>query len=537
MNRFALTGLVCAMLVFMSACSDKNTKAMSDSFYYSISAEPTTLNPLTSTDASASVVQAYVIESLLSRSPETYGWEPSLAEKWEISSDKKVFTFTLRENVMWTDGQPFTAEDVKFSFDAIFDPELNTAHMRPYYESIEKVEIVDPRTVKFYVKDSYFKNFDVASTMQIIPKHFYSNKDKKKEHNKVLVGTGPYQIDSYDKGKRIVFKRNEAWWGRSVPTKSKEWNFKKIVLRFISEENVTLESLKKGDLDYVALRGESYMKKTEGPEWGTKLHKIKTVNKSPKGYSFIGWNLKHPILSDKKVRQALSLLYNRPLAMEKFEFNLSAYADGPIEPSSDFHSNKLKAAEFNPQKALEILKSAGWSDSDGDGVLDKVIDGKKTKFSITILEPLADFVKYLTIYKEEAKKVGIELDIKQIEWNSFVKLLDERKFDSVRLAWSAGSGDPDLKQIWHSASQNGGSNFINYSNKKVDQLIDQARGIHEREKRIKVYQTISEMISADDPYLFLFAGKNTMYAHSDRVFKETDTMPYSIGMQFWTFKP
>jgi peptide/nickel transport system substrate-binding protein/microcin C transport system substrate-binding protein len=232
------------------------------------------------------------------------------------------------------------------------------------------------------------------------------------------------------------------------------------------------------------------------------------------------------------------MLYNRPLAMEKFEFNLSDYATGPSVPSSDFHSPNVKKIEYDPKGALEILNSLGWKDTDGDGVLDKTVNGKKIKFTFTLLEPLGDFIKYLTIYKEDAKKVGIEIEIKQIEWNSFIKLLDERKFDAVRLAWGAGDGDPDYKQIWHSNSiANAGSNFVGYKNTEVDKLIDSSRLIYDRKERIKVIRKISEIIASEDPYLFLFAGKSTLYAHNIRVQKEKDTYIYTIGQSFWTLKP
>ncbi|MCE3012631.1 MAG: ABC transporter substrate-binding protein [Proteobacteria bacterium] len=530
-----LISLVCLLLIFAS-CQEKKSQTSSDTFYLSLSAEPPTLNPFTSTDTASQTIHAYVFETLLSRNPDTYDWEPSLAEKWEVSADKKVFTFTIREGVKWSDGKPLTVEDVKYSFDAIFDPELNTAHLRPYYESIEKVEIVDARTVRFYAKDNYFKNFDSIATLTVTPKHYYTDASRKKDHNKVLIGTGPYDIEKYEKGKRIVFVRKE-WWGDKANAK-KEWAFKRIVMRFIAEENVTLESLKKGDLDFLGLRPEQFVKKTDGPEWGTKLIKVQTTNKSPKGYTFIGWNNDHPIFKDKKVRRALNMLYNRPLAMEKFEFNLSDYATSPSVPSSDFNSPNIQQIKFDPQGALKILNSLGWKDTDGDGVLDRMINGKKVKFSFTLLEPLGDFIKYLTIYKEDAKKVGVEIEIKQIEWNSFIKLLDERKFDAVRLAWGAGDGDPDYKQIWHSNSiANAGSNFIGYRNAEVDKLIDQSRLIYDRPQRIKAFQKMSEIIASEDPYLFLFAGKSTLYAHTARVQKEKDTHTYTIGQSFWTLKP
>ena len=109
---------------------------------------------------------------------------------------------------------------------------------------------------------------------------------------------------------------------------------------------------------------------------------------------------------------------------------------------------------------MSLLRAEGWKDTDGDMILDKVINGKKEKLSFTILEPSKDFEKYLTIFKEDAKKAGVEIKIKVIEWNTFIKLLNERKFEAVRLGWSAGSIEIDPKQIWHSSSiSGGGSNF------------------------------------------------------------------------------
>src|SRR5690606_36369330 len=112
-------------------------------------------------------------------------------------------------------------------------------------------------------------------------------------------------LSLYQRGSRIVLEKNEDWWGFKEPNQ-KEWNFEKIVLRFVNDPNVSLEMLKKGSLDFMALQPDAYVRKTDGPMWGKSVHKIKVRNKTPKGYSFIGWNLTHPILKDKKVRKALS---------------------------------------------------------------------------------------------------------------------------------------------------------------------------------------------------------------------------------------
>lgn len=502
-------------------------------FYINMSGEPTTINPVTSTDAYASDIQGYVFERLLTKNVETYEDEASLATEWKISEDKMVFTFKLREGVKWHDGKEFTAEDVKFSFDVIFDDQYNTAHKRPYYEGIKEIQVIDKYNVKVIAKSKYFQNFDIiASGMSILPKHFYSNEANKNKFNKELIGTGPYKLDKYEKGKHFILKPNENWWGRNLEAQKGKYNFKRIMLKFVSDRNVSLEMLKKGDLDFMGFDPEIYIKKATGEEWGKSLIKVKTQNKTPKGYSFIGWNMRHPILKDVKVRKALYHLVNRDLMIDKFEFGMSVAARGPVYPSSPYDNKDIGVVDFNPNKALELLRASGWKDTDGDNILDKVIDGKKTKFSITILEPWEGYVKYLTVFKEDAKKAGVDINIKQIEWSSFIKLIDERKFEAIRLAWTANI-DWDPKQIWHSSSIKGGSNFVGYSDKEVDKLIDEARQIYDRDQRIAMLKKVQKKIVDAYPYAWMTYKADTLYGHTNRIWKPQDTFQYDIGQEYW----
>ena len=271
-----------------------------------------------------------------------------------------------------------------------------------------------------------------------------------------------------------------------------------------------------------------------GKKWGKDVFKAKVQNKAPVNYSFIGWNLRNPLFKTKKTRKALYHLVNRNLMIEKFLFNLSLPATGPLFRQSDYANPNVKVVNFDPKKALKLLREDGWKDTDGDAVLDKMIDGKKVKFSFTILEPLQDFMKYLTIFQQSAKEAGIEVKLKFVEWNTFIKLLDERKFEAVRLAWGGGSVDWDPKQIWHSDSiANGGSNFIGYSNKTVDKLIDKARVTLDRKKRIKVLRKVFKTIADDAPYVFFFNNKYKFYAHTKRMKREKDTYNYGVGLGYW----
>lgn len=520
----------------LSSCQGKNKKS-SNSIYYNLGGEPTTLNPMSAADAYSSSVHAYIFESLLDKDLDTYEWKPSLATEWTISKDKRVFDFKIRPGVKWQDGVELTAEDVKFSYDVIFTDDWKAVQLRPYYEAVKDVQVIDKYTVRFTVKDDYFQNFDVCAQLTILPKHFYTNPENKKEFGKKLIGTGPYLFTKYDKGQKIILVKNPNWWGNTLEETKNTNLIKKIVLRFSAEENVSLELLKKGDLDFLGLRPEGFVKKTVGQVWEDKIVKVKAENKTPKGFSFIGFNFKNPILKDIEVRKALSMLFNRPLMLDKFEFNLSESASGPIYVQSDYANPDVKPVAYEPQAALKLLNQAGWKDSDKDGILDKKINGKKTNLSITILEPIQDMVKYLTIFKEDASKVGVEINIKNVEWNSFVKLLDEKNFEAVRLAWSGGGVDWDPKQIWHTDSSLGaGSNFISYSNKEVDRLIDQSRKIYDKQKRVDILRRVHFLISNDYPYIFFFNSKYSLYAHTKRVVKPKDTFIYGIGQQYWTLK-
>jgi peptide/nickel transport system substrate-binding protein/microcin C transport system substrate-binding protein len=523
-------GWMLLILVIAVGCNKRVRKNIA--FYAKLDAEPGTLNPLTYTDGYASEVHAYTLDSMLSKNIDTYEWEAALAHKWEISKDKSKFKFWLKEGVQFHDGSEVTAKDVEYTFNAFLDDKTwKNAHKKFSYTNIKSVKAISKYVVEAEVKTKVYSNFDTIAGMSVISQKFYSQKQKKSFFNKNIMGTGPYKLEKWHRGNRIVLVRNEKWWGRKDPTVSMQWNYPKVVIKWISDATVAIEMLKKGKYDMVGMQPEAYVKKATGPLWGKEVFKVKTKNNAPKGYCYIGMNLKDPILKDKVVRKAMYHLLNRKLMIEKFEFNMSTPAVGPIYPNSPYASKGIKPVQFNPKKALEMLKSRGWKDTNRDGILDK--NGKK--LSITLLEP-GSYSRYLTIFKEDAKKAGVEINIKKIEWNSFLKLVtQEKNFEMCRLCWSA-SVDWDPLQIWHTKSIEGGSNFISYSNKKVDDLIDKARLVFERSERIKLLSKVEKQIIEDVPYLFISYKDTTLYGHTKRILKEKDTYEYGIGTNFWKFK-
>ena len=499
--------------------------------YFDLGGEPATLNPYTSTDGYSQIIHAKVFDSLIQRNPDSYEIETSLAEKYEVSEDELSFTFYLRKGAKFHDGKPRTAEDIKFSYESIMNPEYMAIVLRPFYTFISEVIVHDPYKITFKVREKYFKNIEFIGGLPILPKHQYS--DPKKKMNKKLYGSGPYILEKWEKGRRIVLKRNKDWWGFALDQYKGAHNFEEIVYRFVKENYVKIEMLKKGTLDFLPLRQEAYAKMAMGAEWGKSVYKVKAENLAPNGYGFIGWNLNDPKLKDKKVRKALSMLLDRKFIIEKFLYGLYEEQVGPWSKNSMYADKTIAPDPFDPAAALKLLREAGWSDSDKNSILDKVIDGKKHELSLSIITAADETIKILTTYKEEAKKIGVDINLKLVEWQTMKKLRSERKFEGMALAWGA-SVHMDPHQIWHSdTAVPGGSNFIDYKNPQVDKWITEARAIMDNQKRVPVMQKIYRQIAEDRPYLFMFTSKYSLYGHTQRMGKPKDSFQYTIGTDYW----
>lgn len=494
-----------------------------------------TLNPITSTDLYAQELHKLTMDKLCYEDLETHEWRPSIAEKYEVAPDGKSITFTIRKGQKWSDGQPLTVDDVKFSFDVIMSGEYSTAHLKPYFENFNSPEILDANTIRFGIKQKYFGNLEaLVDTMIVVPKHVYKNAAEGKKLNKSLVGSGPYKIEKYDQGQSILLVKNKDWWGYSDPSQKGRFNFDHIRIRFLKESNLVIEALKKGDIQFGGLTAEDYVKKTNDPEWGKTVLKIKTENIAPKSYGYIGWNLRRPMFADVKVRHALQMLMNREEMIHKFQFDMSLPATGPWYQQSEYADPSVKAVKFDLKEAGKLLKEAGWVDSDKDGILDKTINGQKQNLSFTVIYGSKDSEKYLVMYQSDLRKAGIEMKLQQLEWNAMLKNVDESNFDGIAMAWGAGSIDYDPKQIWHSESAvKGGSNFIGYKNPEVDKMIDEARVELDKKKRIQILRKVYRKIAEDYPYAFMFNGKYVLYARSAKIGVPKETMKYGVGTQYW----
>lgn len=505
---------------------------------YHLNNEPESLHPIMKGDLYTRYFNRYVQDTLCENDFNTWGFVPRLAETWTISPNGLEFTFKIRKDAVFHNGQPVTADDAKFSLEAIRNPKHEALDQIPYFETFTKVEVLDKQTIKFTAKEKYFQNLNSLCGMYIIPRSVYGDINKSVKMLKEAVGAGPFKFDKYDKGQMIVVKKFDKWYGNNVPYWKGYFNFAQVNYKITKDDNIVNEKLKKGELDFVEFNSTDGFLKVTGKPFkpnftSDKFSTFAVKNEMPKSYGYIGFNFLDPILKDKSVRTAFAHLVNREEINKKFAEGLNNLATSPV-PVNTKQSPDRKPLEFNPAKAKELLTKAGWTDSDKNGVLDKVINGKKTELKITFIYANKDSEKQWTIVKEDCKKAGVDLELKLLEWNSFIKAVDERKTQLWAMGWGGGDVEGDPKQIYHSSSSGkGGSNYGSYSNPEVDKLIDQGRGELDPNKRNEIFKKAYTLIADDVPYVFMFNRKYEYYAISKKVKAPGDTFKYDFGYRTW----
>jgi ABC-type transport system substrate-binding protein len=501
--------------------------------------QPHTLHPLNATDVYGNQVLSLIYEELATLDVDTLEHVPQLAERWEISEDNKVFAFHLNPAARWQDGKPVTAEDVKFSFDVLFHPKLKyRAKWMSYYGNVEKAEVLDERTVRFTVLTDHFHNFINLAGLRIVPKaHFTGDDPNETSLAQKPVGSGSYLFSEWKKGSSIMLRRDPGYWGAALPQNIGRYNQDVLIFKVIPTDKVALESFKKGDLDVMGLSPEQWVKESPPPEFGeglgsgARLIKLDVQNLAPRSYSYVGWNLESPLFSDKRVRRAMSHLFNRAEMIDKFFFGLRDRAVGPFEVNSRYSSPNVEPIEFSVSKAIALLKEAGWSDTNGDQILDK--DGRPFRFTVMLADASEVGLKVLTLTKETMRKAGVVMDIKPVDWTSLLQLIDELKYDAVMLGWSRGQF-PDPKPLWHSGNARpGGLNLVRYRNPEVDRLIDEGIKTIPDEERVKLFRRAHELIYEDQPYTFLVETNHNLIGFHSKFQMVKPWYNYDVGTTYW----
>lgn len=516
----------------------------------SLSNNPKVINPIISDDANSTTLEPFLWATLFAEDLDTLAPIPYLAESYTISADRKTYTFTLNKNAKWEDGSPVTAEDVKWAFDQIMNPKVDAAALRSFLQGIT-AEVKDAHTVVYKVEVPKFDTLRILYLQQAVQKKQFANE---KDFNKARgimnpIGNGPYKFKSLKRDQQVELERNKEWWGYQLPHFKNRFNADRVVFKVVTDPNLEYERFVKGDLDLMEFTGQSYevyarkVKGTDKARFGDKPGTGKPwtmvqENKAPRGFTYLGWNLRKPIFSSKKTRQALAHLVDTKEIADKVFFGYAYQSTSPFGSLTMNSAPELRQAgkmlTHDTKKAVALLREDGWADTDNDNILDKTLDGKKVPFRFELKynsnNPARG--KIAQILRENFKKAGIDITIRAMEWNAYLSDIDNRQFDAIVMAWTA-TPYPNPRQIWHTDSEkNNGSNFVGYSNPKVDELIDKANVEFDLAKRAKILHEINRILYDDQPYTWLVEPKALIAGFTSKVKSPVWAMAYDVSPPF-----
>ncbi|HMP77231.1 MAG TPA: extracellular solute-binding protein [Kiritimatiellia bacterium] len=465
---------------------------------------PRSLNYLLDTSVLSADVFNSLYDSLLSMDPITLEFEPGMADRWTVSDDKKTITIHLNPKAAWSDGAPITAEDVVWTWHAILDPKNLTGPHKVDLERFEPPEIVGERTVRFAARDAHWKNLLAIAGFNVLPKHAMSTQDFNKIHFEFPVVSGPYRLAELKEGFFSRLERRDDWWQRGAARNQGIGNFKSIRFMYFQERDNAFDALKKGTVDFFAVyTAHQWVNQTSGDRFDRNwIVKQRVENYNPVGFQGFAMNLRRPPFDDVRVRKALALLLNREkmnstLMFDQYFLHRSYYED----LYSPEHPCPHPAIAFDKEAARALLAEAGWRANPRTGILEK--DGKPFRFNFLNRDGSTD--KFLVIYKEDLKDVGIEMDLVQKDWSAWMKDMDEFNFDMTWAAWGGGIWrDPESQWFSREADRPASQNITGFKNARVDELVDAQRTEFDLEKRNAILREIDGVLVNEFPYVLLW---------------------------------
>ncbi|MFT3787177.1 MAG: peptide-binding protein [Tepidisphaeraceae bacterium] len=488
------------------------------------------ITPLVSTDVYGAIVQAKVQEALVLRDPMTLEYAGLLATSWELSPDGKTIAFNLRKGVTFSDGEPFTSADVKFTFDWIMNEAVDAPRSRSYLKHLDSITVEGDYRVVFKFKEFIFNTFESVAGTGIMPKHFYE-KYKPDEFNSnpgLLMGTGPYRMatpDGWRPGQRVELVRNERYWG-TPPA------FEKLVYYEVQEDVAEETMYRNRELDRFGPTPEQFHKLKDDPAIADPKRSSTWQIYSPiSGYNYIGWNQRRAgqptHYADKRVRQALTMLVDRQRLADELFFGYARPASGPFGYGTPQNDPNVKPLPYDPEKAKALLAEVGYKDANNDGILEGP-DGQPFVIKLSYGSGNAFGERIVLFMKDSFARAGIKLEPDAVDWPVLLKRLDQRDFDACMLGWTT-SIETDCNQIFHSSqTRDNGDNVISYVNPELDKAIDAARATVDDAERMKKWQSVHRIVAEDQPYTFLLNRQGLSFIDA----RIKNIAPSKMGLNF-----
>lgn len=502
MNPVRLSVILFLILLLLAGCANEQSnsgpqeKAYKPTAYGDIIVrgdigDASNLIPILASDSASHSIAGLIYNGLV-KYDKDMNIVGDLAESWDISDDGLVITFHLRKGVKWHDGKPFTAKDVLYTYQVTVDPKTPTAYAGDFLK-VKKAEVLDDYTFRV-TYDKPFAPSLISWSSAVLPRHLLEGQNiTKSSLARHPVGTGPYLFKEWLAGQKIVLVSNADYFeGRPYVDGH--------VTRIIPDMATMFLELRARNIDMMGLTPLQYTRQTENNLFRQSFDKYRYLAFA---YTYLGYNLKHPFFADKRVRQAISYAINKEEIISGVLLGLGKPATGPYKPGTWAYNENVKTYSYNPQKAWELLRAAGWTKTNNDGFLEK--DGRPFTFELVTNQGNETRQKCAEIIQRQLKEVGIDVKIRILEWAAFINdFINKRRFEAVILGWTIPL-DPDAYDVWHSSKTAPEElNFISYKNPEVDALLEKARSTFDQKLRKKYYDRFQEILVEDQPYTFLY---------------------------------
>ncbi len=499
---------------------------------------PRSLNAYLSNSTDTVMIFSLLYPTMLALDSRTGEYGPSLADWWEISDDKKLYTFHIDERATWSDGSPITAHDVKATFDTVMHDRSRTGSYKVGFSSLGSPYIIDDRTIAFPCTEVHWRNLGVVGGgLYIMPKKmldaykerceregraersFYFNEinfynefyadfslDGKGQQ---LVG-GPYSVKECKEERLfMILKRNADWWGFKTPAGQGVYNFDEIHFRFFKDPNNAFEAFELGEVDVYAVYSASmWATKSVGEKYEKNwIVKQNVRNHEPIGFQGLAFNMRKPPYDDIRIRKAIAHLFDRRRMVRDLMYDAyfmqQSYCTDLYTAE---HPCNTPMFEFDPAEAKRLFKEAGYEINPKTGKLER--DGKPFVLKILTRSP-TDRV-YLAIFKETLDAMGIELVIDQIDFATWMRRTGQYDFEVTTSAFS-GSIFRDPEAMWSSryVDEPNGANLPGFKNARVDELIEQQRTEFSVAKRNEIMREIDALATAEVPNVLTWGVNST----------------------------
>lgn len=544
-------GILAAALFFQS-CTGDGPDPNANTLRIRVEQDVTGLQPVLAKSSYARSVAGQIFQMLGNLDPQTLELKPLIIKAMPQARPLTdgphkggiAYDFELLDEAAWDNGSPLTGHDVVFTLKMIMNPLMPTAEWRGYYEYIRDVEVdkANPKKFTVYMSEYYILGLETLCQTPIFPAYHYdpggnladipladlcdpkksaalaqsnpklkafadeAQQPKYATEKAFISGSGPYQMEFLKAGEGVVLVRKKNWWADKLAGQNPLLAAypEKLVYRPVKEEPAVENMLKNSELDLSM--NISAGKFIELKKNDTLATKYTFGTNAPTQYSYIMCNLRDPKLADKQVRRALAHAVDYDYLLTTVGKGMAKRTIGPINPAKPYYNSALTPYDFNLDKSRQLLTDAGWKDTDGNGIVDKNIGGKKTELSFKILATTTSEATRLTVekLKETAQKVGIGIEIVATDLQKLTSETRAGNFELAALAAATFPGADDTYQNLHSKSlAPAGDNRSGFVNATADKLMESIRTEQDLTKRYELYKQLQQIIHEELPNIYL----------------------------------